>query len=180
LSWYYQQPVRRGEIILNQAVVDGWKKEVELANLGKIGEPYRYPEAFMKLLGMMRILFRLPYRQLEGFTRVVAEHVDSFDAPDHSTIGRWVNKLSVTVDDPTLASFDPVTISVDKNGITIRNGTNLMEELHSMKEYMKIDFAVNLRQKQIVELDVTSSRVPSQNWISAQVPPSLNANSRKL
>jgi hypothetical protein len=161
LSWYYRPPVRRGEIILNQAVVDSWKKEVEQANLGKIGEPFRYPEAFMNLLGMMRILFRLPYRQLEGFTRVVAEHVDSFDAPDHSTIGRWVNKMNVTLDDPAMASLDAVTISVDKSGIKVKNGTNMMEEVYNMKEYMKIDFAVNLRQKQIVELDVTSSRMPS-------------------
>ncbi len=43
-------------------------------NHGKVGEPYDYPDSFMKLLGYMRAYFHLPYRQTEG---VVISHAST-------------------------------------------------------------------------------------------------------
>ena len=43
-------------------------------NLGKVGEPYDYPDSFIQLLGYMRAYFHLPYRQTQG---VVIAHASN-------------------------------------------------------------------------------------------------------
>jgi len=40
------------------SVMDEWRLELEKVNDGKVGEPY-HKEAFMRLLGFMRLLFHL-------------------------------------------------------------------------------------------------------------------------
>ncbi|MGC2384097.1 MAG: transposase, partial [Nitrososphaeraceae archaeon] len=76
--------LRRGQVLLDFDVIDGWDDELSQMNHGKIGEPYDYPDSFMQLLGYMRIYFHLPYRQAEG---VVIAHA-STKVPDYSTISR--------------------------------------------------------------------------------------------
>ena len=68
IDWYsYNESlVRRGQVLLDFDVIDGWDDELSQMNHGKIGEPYDYPDSFMQLLGYMRIYFHLPYRQAEG------------------------------------------------------------------------------------------------------------------
>jgi len=36
---------------------------------GRRGRPFAYPDSLTGLLASVRLLFHLPYRQLEGFTR---------------------------------------------------------------------------------------------------------------
>ncbi|MGB8034466.1 MAG: transposase [Nitrososphaeraceae archaeon] len=67
IDWpsYNESLVRRGQ---------GWDLELSQMNLGKVGEPYDYPDSFIQLLGYMRAYFHLPYRQTEG---VVIAHAST-------------------------------------------------------------------------------------------------------
>jgi hypothetical protein len=107
-SRYNEALVRRGEIDLDSSVIDEWETELAKANDGKNGEPYRYPESYMRLLAFIRLLFHLPYRQEEGFVTFLSKHVEGLRVPDHSTIDRRVNRLEVSLDEslsnPTLPS----------------------------------------------------------------------------
>ena len=38
-------------------------------NLGKNGRPFKYPHSLRLFLGTLRVVFSLPYRQLEGLAR---------------------------------------------------------------------------------------------------------------
>ena len=51
-------------------------------NRRKVGEPYAYPNLFVKLLGYMRAYFHLPYRQTEG---VVKAHAGNIYPRFHTT-----------------------------------------------------------------------------------------------
>ena len=53
---------------------------------GKSGARYRYPEAFMRLLAYIHVLFHLPFRQEEGFVKSLSKYVDGLMAPDWTTI----------------------------------------------------------------------------------------------
>ena len=66
--------VRRGQRLLDFDVLDGWDSELSQINLGKVGEPYDYPDSFIQLLDYMRAYFHLPYRQTEG---VVIAHTST-------------------------------------------------------------------------------------------------------
>ena len=54
---YNESLVRRGQVLLDFDVLDGWDHELCQMNLGKVGEPYCYPNSFIQLLGYMRAYF---------------------------------------------------------------------------------------------------------------------------
>ena len=58
---YNESLVRRGEIILDFGVIDGWYDELERMNQGKRGAAYGYPDSFVQLLGYVKAYFHLPW-----------------------------------------------------------------------------------------------------------------------
>ena len=72
MNWplYNQSLVKRGEILLGFDVINNWDTELKEMNQGKIGgQPFRYPNTFLLLLGYAKVYFHLPYRQTEGITQ---------------------------------------------------------------------------------------------------------------
>jgi len=152
--------VRRGEILLDFSVIGEWEGELEGMNGGKVGEPYHYPESFMRLLCFIRLLFHLPYRQCEGFIRALARYVEGLQAPDYTTICRRVNRLNLSLDESLLKSPAPITIAVDASGVKVHNSGDWIRRVWRVKKgYLKIHFAVNIKTKQIVSMDVSSEKV---------------------
>jgi len=159
-SEYNDALVRRGEINLSPPVIDEWKDELKIANDGKVGEPYHYPESYIRLLAYIRLLFHLPYRQTEGFVAFLSKHVEGLKAPDYSTIDRRANKLEVSLDDGLIKSNAPVSIAVDSSGVKVHNGGDWIRKVWRVKKgYLKIHFAVNIKTKQVVSMDVSSEKV---------------------
>src|SRR5438552_16055515 len=109
---YNASLVRRGELNLDSSVLEEWKRELKKANDGKNGEPYHYPESYIRLLAFIRLLFHLPYRQEEGFVTFLSKHVKGLKVPDYSTMDRRVNKLDVSLDESLIKSNDPVSLAV--------------------------------------------------------------------
>jgi hypothetical protein len=66
---YNEKLVQRGEILLAVESLKGWKEELKGMNSGKNGGPFLYPHSPIWFLGILRVVFSLPYRQLEGFGR---------------------------------------------------------------------------------------------------------------
>ncbi|MFZ0222929.1 MAG: transposase, partial [Candidatus Nitrosopolaris sp.] len=78
-------------------VLDGWDHELSQMNLGKVGEPYCYPDSFIQLLGHMRAYFHLPYKQTQG---VVIAHANKIpNTPHYSTISRRINRLEIKINE---------------------------------------------------------------------------------
>ena len=82
-------------------------------NEGKVGEPYDYPDSFMRLLGYMRAYFHLPYRQTQG---VVIAHASKKvpGIPDYRTISRHINKLEIKINERL---GNDIVIALDSTGI---------------------------------------------------------------
>jgi IS5 family transposase len=160
-SRYNEALVRRGEINLDSSVIDEWQDELRKANDGKNGEPYHYPESYMRLLAFIRLLFHLPYRQEEGFVTFLSKYVEGLKVPDYSTIDRRVNRLDVSLDESLIKSNAPVSIAVDSSGVKVHNGGDWIRKVWKVKKgYLKIHFAVNINKtKQVVSMDVSSEKV---------------------
>jgi len=157
---YNEALVRRGEINLDSSVIDEWQDELRKANDGKNGEPYHYPESYMRLLAFIRLLFHLPYRQEEGFVTFLSKHVEGLRVPDYSTIDRRVNRLEVSLEDSLIKSNAPVSIAVDASGIKVHNSGDWIRHVWKVKRgYLKIHFAVDIKTKQVVSMDVSSEKV---------------------
>lgn len=50
MNWgvYNDSLVRRGEILLDFTILDGWDREVERMNPGRRGKPFTYPDSLIR------------------------------------------------------------------------------------------------------------------------------------
>ncbi|HRU81544.1 MAG TPA: transposase [Candidatus Methanomethylicus sp.] len=73
MSWhdYDEKLIRRGELILDLGFVRNYQAELDAMNRGKEGKPFRLTNSYVKFLAVVRYLYGMPYRQLEGFTRAL-------------------------------------------------------------------------------------------------------------
>ena len=158
VNWasYNESLVRRGEVILDFDIIDGWYGELERMNQGKRGAAYDYPDSFVQLLGYVKAYFHLPYRQTEGVVRAhAAKKVPSI--PNYSTINRRVNKLDIEINEHV---GNNIVIAVDSTGIKVPNrGEWIRHKWNVRRGYLKIHVAVDIRKKKIVSMEVTSDEV---------------------
>ena len=144
IDWpsYNESLVRRGQVLLDYDVLDGWDHELSLMNHGKVGEPYAYPDSFILLLGYMRAYFHLPYRQTQG---VVIAHASTKVPciPDYSTISRRINRLEIKINEKL---GNDIVIALDSTGIKVANrGEWMRHKWHVRKGYLKIHVAVDIK-----------------------------------
>ncbi len=159
-SKYNDELVRRGQLELDEKIMDEWREELKKENDGKVGEPFHYPEAYIRLIAFTRLLFHLPYRQTEGFMIFLSKYVDGLKAIDYSALNRRVNKLEIELEDSLLKSNDPVSIAVDSSGVKVHNSGDWIRHVWKVRKgYLKIHFAVNIKTKQVVSMDVSSEKV---------------------
>jgi len=157
IDWpfYNASLVRRGQVLLDFDVVDRWDHELSQMNFGKVGEPYCYPDSFIRLLGYMRAYFHLPYRQTQG---VVIAHASKVpNAPHYSTISRRINRLEIKINEKL---GNDIIIALDSTGLKVANrGEWMRHKWHVRKGYLKIHIAVDIKKRRILSLEVTSEEV---------------------
>ena len=76
--------IRRGELILDLESLGNHEKELENMNKGRPGPRYKIATSYINLLAIVRYLFQMPYRQLEGFTRALHKLVPQLPSGDYS------------------------------------------------------------------------------------------------
>jgi len=161
IDWpsYNQSLVRRGQVLLDYDVLEDWDHELSQMNHGKVGEPYAYPDSFIQLLGYMRAYFHLPYRQTQG---VVIAHASTKVPciPNYSTISRRVSRLDIKIKINERLLGNDIVIALDSTGIKVANrGEWIRHKWHVRKGYLKIHVAVDIKNKKIISLEVTSEEV---------------------
>jgi IS5 family transposase len=169
IDWpsYNQSLVRRGQVLLDYDVLEDWGHELSQMNHGKVGEPYAYPDSFIQLLGYMRAYFHLPFRQTQG---VVIAHASTKVRciPNYSTISRRVSRLDIKINERLLGT--DIVIALDSTGIKVANrGEWIRHKWHVRKGYLKIHVAVDIKNKKIISLEVTSEEVHDGKMLSKLV-----------
>lgn len=177
-SSYNKLLIRRGEVILDFDVIDSWYSELERMNDGKRGAQYHYPDSFIQLLGYMRVYFHLPYRQAEG---VVMAHASNKvpSIPNYSTISRRVNSQDIRISERREVGND-IVIAVDSTGIKVANrGEWMRHKWHVRRGYLKIHVAVDIKNKKIISLEVTSEEVHDGKMLKKLVDTASESNNVK-
>lgn len=178
-SSYNKSLVRRGQVILDFDVLDSWYSELERMNDGKRGAQYHYPDSFIQLLGYMRVYFHLPYRQAEG---VVMAHASNKvpSIPNYSTISRRVNSQDIRISDEQNEVGNDIIIAVDSTGIKVANrGEWMRHKWHVRRGYLKIHVAVDIKNKKIISLEVTSEEVHDGKMLKKLVDNASESNNVK-
>ncbi|MEM2193248.1 MAG: hypothetical protein QXY40_04840 [Candidatus Methanomethylicia archaeon] len=70
MYWFVvdERLIRRGELLLGLDFLEGYDVELMDLNIGKVGHPFKLTVRYVEFFMVVRYLFSMPYRQLEGFT----------------------------------------------------------------------------------------------------------------
>jgi DDE family transposase len=114
-SEYNESLVKRGEVLFDTDFLSNWRIELKEMNKGKEGAKYLYPNSLILLLAAIHA-YLLPYRQLEGFLRVMTTHIKELkedEVPDYTTVWWRVVRVKVQELNPEVNPEDTITIAVD-------------------------------------------------------------------
>jgi len=152
--------IRRGELLLSLGFLESYDLELSVLNFGKVGGPYRVACMYVVFLAVVRCLFGMPYRQLEGFTRALHRLIPRLPPVDYSWLRRRILRLDLR---PymSLSGYDgPVSIAVDSSGVRVCRCGGWVERVYGgRKRYIKIHFAVDINTKEVISMDVTTDDV---------------------
>ena len=152
--------IRRGELILDLESLRNHEKELEEMNKGRPGPRYKIANSIIQLLAIVRYLFQMPYRQLEGYTRALHRLVPQLPPADYSGIRKRILRLQVDPYKHLSRSSDPVTIALDSTGVKVEKAGGWIERKHGKKKrYVKLHFAVRVDTHEVVSMEVTTDDV---------------------
>jgi hypothetical protein len=166
---YNEELVRRGELLFDPRFLSGWSEELERSNERKEGRRYAFPSSLMSMLAAIHA-YLLPYRQLEGFVRVFAEHVKALkEVPDYTTIWWRVARTKVELD-PEVDRGKAVTIAVDSTGIKVTNRGEWMRHKWQVKRgFVKFHIAVDVRTGRMLSVEVTKEGTSDERMLEPLV-----------
>ena len=113
---YERALVQRGDVTLwlSADATDAWKPSPS----GRPGGQQRFSDLAIETALSLRLVFRLPLRQTEGFLRsVLALMRANLDAPDHTTLSRRSQRLDVELH--RIPANGPIHLIVDSTGLSI-------------------------------------------------------------
>ncbi len=115
-SEYDTALVQRGEITLwiSEDAIEDWKP----AASGGRGGQRKFSDHAIETALMLRLIFKLPLRQAEGFLRSVLSLMSvDLEAPDHTTLSRRSQELDVDL--RLVPVNEPIHLIVDSTGLSI-------------------------------------------------------------
>ncbi len=113
---YERALVQRGDVTLwlSADVIDAWKP----APSGRRGAQRKFSDQAIETALTLRLVFRLPLRQAEGFLRSVLSLMNvNLEAPDHTTLSRRSQNLDVRFH--LVPANEPIHLIVDSSGLAI-------------------------------------------------------------
>jgi hypothetical protein len=134
--------------------------ELSLLNDGKVGRPFKITIVF---LAVVRYLFSMPYRQIEGFTRSLHRLVLRLPTVDYS----WARRLRLDLSPyGSLSRYDgPVAIAVDSSGVSVHKCGGWVERLYSRrKRYYTSQLTL---EREVIAMDVTTDDVHGSEALRA-------------
>ena len=119
--------------------LQNWRAELKKMNKGKEGANYRYPNSLILLLLLATVhAYLLPYRQLEGFLRMMSVYIKRLHkiVPDFTTIWWRVARVKINLDpNVNQSGRGDVVIAVYSTGIKLTNrGEWILDKLKKKKE----------------------------------------------
>ena len=152
--------IRRGELILELGFLENYREELGAMNYAKEGRPYRLTDTYIQFLTAVRHLYGMPYRQLEGFTRALHRLLPRLPPGDYSGLRKRSLSRSPDPYRALKETDEPITIAVDSTGVKVHRAGGWIERKHGKKKrYVKLHFAVDVRTKEVVAMEVSTDDV---------------------
>jgi hypothetical protein len=123
-SYRVKSWAKYNESLVNRGSVTLWLEEESLANWGhengevKRGRPFIFSDTAIECLLVLREVFRLPYRQTEGFAKSLVQLMNiDLPIPDYSSLAKRAATLSVDLS--VARRGGAIDIVVDSTGLKV-------------------------------------------------------------
>jgi len=167
--------IRRGELLLSLDFLEGYDYELSVMNDGKVGRPFKITDGYAVFIAVVRYLFSMPYRQVEGFTRALSRLIQRLPPVDYSWVRRRILRLDLNPYKSLRGCDGPVVIAVDSSGVSVHKCGGWVERLYGRKRrYVKMHFAVDVKTKEVLAMEVTTD-----DMHDSEVLPSIIANASR-
>jgi len=141
------------DVFVDSELLLGQKGQLMKINDGKNGRPYSYSDTLILIMLAVKEHFGLPYRQTEGFAKMLGGIWGS-SIPSYTQICRRQKKLNV----PLGANYrdGPVDIAVDSTGIKVFNRGELMRQEWAVKRgWIKVHISCDISNHTITSVEAT-------------------------
>ena len=155
---------RRGDLTV-------WFDEEAIANwmadkTGKPGGQRVYSDMAIETGLVVRMVYKLAYRQTEGFLHSIASLLGlGIEIPDYSTLCRCSRLLRKKLRIPKAASNQPIHLMIDSTGLRIHVGT--VRKPPKQRAWRKLHIAVDRETGNIVASELTASRARDATRVPA-------------
>jgi Transposase DDE domain len=168
-NWHaYDQSLRdRGDITLwiSQDAIDAWRAPMT----GQRGAQPVYADLAIQSVLTLRLLFRLPLRQTEGFLRSLLTLMGvTLPCPDHTTLSRR-NATVAIQQQVERAPRGPISLIVDSSGLKVCGQGEWQSQKHgerTCKRWKKLHLGVD-EQGQILASTLTESHAQDPSQVPA-------------
>jgi hypothetical protein len=145
---------RRGALTvwLSETTLKGWRAPAT----GRPGGQPTYSDLAIEAALTIRMIFRLPLCQTEGFLRSLASLLGlGFPVPDHTTLSRRLRKLGhLRSTRPT--GNEPIHLRIDSTGLRVHVGH--LRKPPKRRVWRKLHLAVNAETGEILASELNSRR----------------------
>ena len=148
-----------------------WFDEEAIANwkADKTGEPGGqrvYSDMAIETGLVVRMVYKLAYRQTEGFLHSIASLLGlGIEIPDYSTLSRRSRLLRKKLRIPKAASTQPIHLMIDSTGLRIHVGN--ARKPPKQRAWRKLHIAVDRETGNIVASELTASRARDATRVPA-------------
>lgn len=162
---YDRALVKRGDLTIwfeAEMLSVGWLA----APNGKRGAPFIYSGAAIQALLVLKEVFKLTYRSLEGFAHSLLKLMKvDLPVPDHTHMSRRASTLEVSI--PRRTTTAPQHLVVDATGVKMYGEGEWKVRQHGIgkrRTWRKVHLAVDADSKEVVGVEVTTV-----NWADCEV-----------
>ena len=162
-SEYNRKLVKRGEFYLSFDFIQHWEKELTYMNDRKRGSPYEFPRSFIEFSSFVKIVFNLPFRQLQGVCNRLSFYVPGLRSADYTTLWRRVRAIEYTIPQQPGKedkNEDDIIVAIDSTGMKVSNrGEWMREKWKKRRGWIKVHIAVDVHTKELLGIEITDERV---------------------
>ena len=154
-----------------------WDGELEEANRGKRGRPFKYPDGLIEMIAIFRMITGMGYRECEG---VAAKSMGGECAPDHTTICKRINRMEIKAANGNLEVTNgdgAVQMIIDGTGmIPSTRGEWIRHKWKIKRGFIRLSIMVDAKTRKILAFVITDETVGE----SPQLPSMLDEALEKL
>ena len=155
-SEYDAALVKRGNITVwfaEDHIQESWTVKPS----GKRGAPLTFSNEAIQTLLILKAVYHLRYRTLEGFARSLMDSMKlELRIPDHTTLSRRARQIKIEI--PKKSRHEPIHLVVDSTGLKIYGEGEWKVRKHGKSQrrrWIKVHLGVDANKKDVLAVEVT-------------------------